>query len=80
MKRLLDVSLAKDGENAFSTRQLRAQLASLQHFKKLKLAEGQNKFHLGVRQGPPEDHQEARPADHREAHPADHREDMGPET
>jgi hypothetical protein len=63
LKHLLAERLAKDGENAFSTRKLRAQLASLQHFKRAKLAEGSQKFHVRARQVPPEDHQEARPAD-----------------
>ena len=64
LKRRLDVRLAKHGESDFSAQQLKAQLASLKHFKRVKLAEASQKFHLGARQGPPE------------AHPMDHREDM----
>lgn len=54
LKRRLDVRLAKHGESDFSAQQLKAQLASLKHFKRVKLAEASQKFHLGARQGPPE--------------------------
>ena len=66
LKRRLAVRLQKHGESDFSAQQLQAQLKSLQHFKRVKLAEGQQKFHLRARQGPPEDDQEPHPADHRE--------------
>jgi hypothetical protein len=58
LKRRLDVRLAKHGESDFSAQQLKAQLASLKHFKRVKLAEASQKFHLGARQGPPEDRQD----------------------
>ena len=53
LRRLLAVSLQKDGENAFSTRMLRQQLHSLERFKPLEQAYHQ--FHVGARQGPPEE-------------------------
>jgi hypothetical protein len=56
LKRLLARSLEKHGENAFSTRQLRQQLASLEADRRAaRKAQGLQKFHLGARQGQPED-------------------------
>ena len=68
LKRRLAVRLQKHGESDFSAQQLQAQLKSLPHFKRVKLAEGSQKFHLRARQGPPE----ARP----KANPLESREDM----
>ena len=40
LRRLLAKALQRHGEDAFSTRQLRAQLASLEYFKKVKPLQG----------------------------------------
>ena len=69
LRYLLAESLQKDGENAFSVRMLRQQLASLERFKPLEKAYHQ--FHIRARQGPPEDHPK-----YPEGHPANYREDM----
>ena len=61
LKRRLAVRLQKHGESDFSAQQLQAQLKSLPHFKRVKLAEGSQKFHLGARQGPPEARPKANP-------------------
>lgn len=66
LKRRLAESLQRGGENAFSVRTLRQYLASIAHFRRLKLSEGLNKFHLGARQRPPEDHPKAHPLEPRE--------------
>jgi hypothetical protein len=50
---LLAESLQKHGENGFFVRHLRAQLHSLDRFEPLEKAYHQ--FHIGARQGPPEE-------------------------
>ena len=59
LRHLLDESLRKDGKNAFSTRMLRQQLESLERFKPQE--EAYHQFHIGARQGPPEDDPKAHP-------------------
>ena len=66
LKRRLAVRLQKHGESDFSAQQLQAQLKSLPHFKRVKLAEGSQKFHLGARQRPPEARLKANPLESRE--------------
>jgi hypothetical protein len=51
LKRRLDVRLAKHGESDFSAQQLKAQLASLKHFKRVKLAGGEPEVSPGGETG-----------------------------
>ena len=68
LRRHLAANLAKHGENDFSTRQIRRQLERLVAAKAAKLSAGSQvqKFHLGARQGTPEDHPKANPLESRE--------------
>ena len=66
LRAALASALRRHGENAFSVRQLRQQLASLEYFKKVKPALGTETFHIGARQGTPEDHPKANPLESRE--------------
>ena len=49
LRSLLAKALRKHGEGAFSVRQLREQLRSLEYFKKVKPALGTEEFHIGAR-------------------------------
>ena len=51
LETLLAKALQRHGENAFSVRQLRSQLASLRYFKKVKPLQGTEveEFHVGAR-------------------------------
>ena len=49
LRRRLEKALQMHGEDAFSVRQLRAQLASALYFKKVKPALGTEEFHIGAR-------------------------------
>ena len=65
LRRLLAKALQRHGEDAFSVKQLRAQLASPEYFKKVKPSLGTETFHVGARGEASEDLQ-----------PGEYREDM----